>query len=92
MLIQRGNLEFSHSNEEMEMNRRWATAMSLNGIDSEMLERDDISKMVPILDLDSRYPVMGGFIQKRAGIARHDAVVWAFARAASAAGVDIIQG
>jgi sarcosine oxidase subunit beta len=92
MLSQRGNLELSHSLEELEMNRRWATAMSLNGIDSEMLDRDDIRKMVPILELDCRYPVMGGFIQKRAGIARHDAVVWAFARAASAAGVDIIQG
>jgi sarcosine oxidase subunit beta len=92
MLSQRGNLELSHSLEELEMNRRWATAMTLNGIDSEMLDRDDIRKMVPILDLDCRYPVMGGFIQKRAGIARHDAVVWAFARAASAAGVDIIQG
>lgn len=91
MLSQRGNLELSHSLEELEMNRRWATAMSLNGIDSEMLDRDDIRKMVPILNLDCRFPVMGGFIQKRAGIARHDAVVWAFARAASAAGVDIIQ-
>ena len=92
MLSQRGNLELSHSLEELEMNRRWATAMSLNGIDSEMLDRDDIKRMVPILELDCRYPVMGGFIQRRAGIARHDAVVWAFARAASAAGVDIIQG
>jgi len=92
MLSQRGNLELSHSLEELEMNRRWATAMSLNGIDSEMLDCDEIRKMVPILDLDCRFPVMGGFIQKRAGIARHDAVVWAFARAASAAGVDIIQG
>ena len=92
MLSQRGNLELSHSLEELEMNRRWATAMSLNGIDSEILDRDDIGKLVPILELDCRYPVIGGFIQKRAGIARHDAVVWAFARAASAAGVDIIQG
>jgi sarcosine oxidase subunit beta len=92
MLSQRGNLELSHSLEELEMNRRWATAMSLNGVDSEILDRDDIRKMVPIVDLDCRFPVVGGFIQKRAGIARHDAVVWAFARAASAAGVDIIQG
>jgi sarcosine oxidase subunit beta len=92
MLSQRGNLELSHSLEELEMNRRWATAMALNGVDSEMLSREDIRKMVPILDMDCRFPVMGGFIQKRAGIARHDAVVWAFARAASAAGVDIIQG
>ncbi len=92
MLSQRGNLELSHSLEELEMNRRWATAMSLNGIDSEMLDREDIRRMFPILNMDCRFPVTGGFIQKRAGISRHDAVVWALARAASAAGADIIQG
>lgn len=92
MFSQRGNLELNHSLEELEMNRRWANAMSLNGIDSEMLGRKDIRKLVPILNLDCRFPVTGGFIQKRAGISRHDAVVWAFARAASAAGAAIIQG
>jgi len=91
MFSQRGNLELSHSLEELEMNRRWANAMSLNGLDSEMLAREDIRKMVPILNLDCRFPVCGGFIQRRAGISRHDAVVWAYARAASAAGVDIVQ-
>ncbi len=91
MLSQRGNLELSHSLEELEMNRRWATAMTMNGVDSELMGREDIRKMVPILDLDCRFPIVGGFIQHRAGISRHDAVVWAFARAASAAGVDIIQ-
>tara|TARA_B100000963_G_scaffold91176_1_gene78487 strand:- start:55 stop:810 length:756 start_codon:yes stop_codon:yes gene_type:complete len=34
---------------------------------------------------------MGGFFQARAGTARHDAVNWGYARAASALGVDIIQ-
>jgi sarcosine oxidase subunit beta len=48
--------------------------------------------MVPILDLDCRFPIVGGFVQHRAGISRHDAVAWAYARAASAAGVDIVQG
>lgn len=91
MFSQRGNLELSHSLEELEMNRRWANAMLMNGVDSEMLTRDDIHREVPILNLDCRFPVQGGFIQRRAGIARHDAVVWGYARAADAAGVDIIQ-
>ena len=34
---------------------------------------------------------MGGTLQRRAGTARHDAVAWGYARAASARGVDIIQ-
>jgi sarcosine oxidase subunit beta len=92
MFSQRGSLELSHSTEELEINRRWANAMTLNGIDSELLDREGIRRMVPILDLDGRFPVAGGFIQRRAGISRHDAVVWAYARAASAAGVDIVQG
>jgi len=92
MFSQRGNLELSHGLEELEINRRWANAMTLNGIDSELLDREAIRRMVPILDLDCRFPVVGGFVQRRAGISRHDAVVWAYARAASAAGVDIVQG
>jgi sarcosine oxidase subunit beta len=91
MFSRRGNLELSHSLEELEMNRRWANAMAMNGIDSELLDRGDIKKMVPILNLDCRHPVEGGFIQRRAGTSRHDAVAWAFARAASDAGVNIIQ-
>jgi sarcosine oxidase subunit beta len=51
----------------------------------------EIKRLVPLLRLDGRYPVHGGFIQRRGGISRHDAVVWAYARAASALGVDILQ-
>jgi len=90
MFSQRGNLELNHSLEELEMNRRWANAMKMNGVDSEMLSRSDIAKEIPELNLDCRYPVSGGFIQRRAGISRHDAVVWGYARAASSLGVNII--
>ena len=38
-----------------------------------------------------RYPVLGAALQRRGGVARHDAVAWGYARAASALGVDIIQ-
>jgi sarcosine oxidase subunit beta len=40
---------------------------------------------------DARYKLMGGIWQGRAGVARHDAVAWGYARAASALGVDIIE-
>jgi sarcosine oxidase subunit beta len=46
---------------------------------------------VPLLNKAGRFPVLGGLIQRRAGISRHDAVVWGFARGSSARGVDIIQ-
>ena len=91
MLSQRGVLNLGHSEHEMEMLRRWCNAISMNGIDSEMLSREQIARLAPPLNLDGRYPVLGGFIQRRGGICRHDAVVWGYARGASALGVDIVQ-
>lgn len=91
MLSQRGIIELSHSHDELEMNRRWANAIRMNGIDSEMLNREQIRQALPMLNLDGRYPVVGGFVQRRGGISRHDAVVWGFARAAAAHGVDIVE-
>ena len=40
---------------------------------------------------DIRYPVLGATFQPRAGIAKHDHVAWAFARACDELGVDLIQ-
>lgn len=92
MFSQRGILALCHSRHEMELARRWANAIHLNGIDSKILGREDIKKRIPEINLDCRYPVWGGFIQERGGISRHDAVAWGYARQASLAGVDIIQG
>lgn len=91
MLSQRGILTLGHSEHEMEGFRRWANAIRINDVDADMMTRDEIKKMVPLIDLDCRYPVHGGFIQRRGGISRHDAVAWGYARAANALGVDIIQ-
>lgn len=92
MLSQRGLVSLAHSEHELEIMRRWANAIRMNGVDSEMLTPAQIKKLAPRINLRSRYPVVGGFIQPRAGISRHDAVVWGFARGASAHGADIIQG
>ena len=93
MFSQRGVLTIAHSEHELrEMSRR-VHAIRLNGIDSEVLGPDEIKKFVSIINIDQtiRYPVMGGFLQKRGGTARHDAVAWGYARAADDLGVDIIQ-
>ena len=91
MFSQRGVLAICHSPHELEHFRRWANAISLNGIDSRIVSREEIRKLVPGINLNCRFPVKGGFIQDRGGMSRHDAVAWAYARQASAAGVDIIQ-
>jgi len=94
MFSQRGVITLAHSEREMEGIRRWANAIQINGTDSRFLTLAEIRKRLPILDTRStaRFPVVGGFVQERGGIARHDAVAWAYARAASHLGVDIIQG
>jgi sarcosine oxidase subunit beta len=91
MLSQRGILTLAHSDHELEGLRRWANAIRINAIDSEVLTVTQIKRLVPLLNVDARFPVRGGFIQRRGGIARHDAVAWGFARAANALGVGIVQ-
>lgn len=93
MLSQRGVVQIAHSEHQMELMARSVNAMLINGIDVELLSADDVHRDVPLLNRDpaARYPIHGGFVQRRAGIARHDAVAWGYARAANALGVDIIQ-
>jgi sarcosine oxidase subunit beta len=93
MVSQRGVLNLAHNQHDLhEMSRR-VNANRLNGIDSEILTPAQLKAMVPILNVspDSRYPVLGASLQRRGGVARHDAVAWGFARAADARGIDIIQ-
>jgi sarcosine oxidase subunit beta len=91
MLSQRGLVQLAHSEHDLEMNRRWCNAIRMNGVDSEMLDPQQVKELAAPIELDGRYPVLGAFIQRRAGISRHDAVVWGYARGASALGVDIVQ-
>ena len=93
MLSQRGHILLAHSRHDLESLSRWANAMHMNGIEAELLTREQVGERVPALDLSSgaRFPVLGGFMQRRAGTARHDAVAWGYARGADALGVDILQ-
>jgi sarcosine oxidase subunit beta len=93
MLSQRGIINLVHTRHDLEGARRWVGAMNANGIDAELMTPEQIKVHIPLLDVtrSARYPVWGGFLQRRGGTARHDAVAWGYARAASALGVDIIQ-
>lgn len=93
MLSQRGVISLAHNLGEIRDSRRRVNANILNGIDAQLLSPQEIKDLCPIINIspESRYPIMGGTYQKRAGVARHDAVAWGLARAASQRGVDIIQ-
>lgn len=91
MFSQRGMWMLGHDRHGMEMLRRSANAMRLNGIDAELHDEATVRDTIPGLNTSPRFPILGGLNQPRAGSARHDAVAWGYARAASALGVDIIQ-
>jgi sarcosine oxidase subunit beta len=93
MFSQRGILTLAHSRHDLDSVSRWANAMRFNGIDADMLDARQVQALEPRLNFapDARFPILGGFLQKRAGPVRHDAVAWGYARAASALGVDIVQ-
>ncbi|MES1971069.1 MAG: sarcosine oxidase subunit beta family protein [Pseudomonadota bacterium] len=93
MVSQRGVLNLYHNDAQQDDAARRGNAMRFHGVDAELLDRDQVRRMAPFLDFDNtRFPIAGGLLQPRGGTVRHDAVAWGYARAASALGVDIIQG
>jgi methylglutamate dehydrogenase subunit A len=92
MVSQRGTLNLFHTEAQRDLFTRRANAMRLLGVDAEAVDRRGVKALAPLVELDhGRYPVLGGFLQRRGGTVRHDAVAWGYARAASAAGVDIVE-
>ena len=93
MFSQRGVYNLGHSLQDMRDIERRVNANRLNGIDAEVVTPKQIKKAIPCINTspNARYPILGASLQRRGGIARHDAVAWGFARAADACGVDIIQ-
>ena len=93
MFSPRGALMLGHSDSDMTRLAERGDAMRVSGIDAELLSREQVAKLEPLLDMSrsARFPIVGGLTQRRGGTARHDAVAWGYARAADQQGVDIIQ-
>jgi heterotetrameric sarcosine oxidase beta subunit len=93
MFSQRGQYALCHSPAQMDATRRRGNTMRANGIDAQLLSREQVQAQLPYLDYsqNARFPIHGSLYQGRAGTARHDAVAWGYARAADAQGVDILQ-
>jgi sarcosine oxidase subunit beta len=90
---QRGVLNLVHDQGDTRASLRRVNANRLNGVDAEWLDADGVKAFCPLVNIspDVRYPVVGGTLQRRGGIARHDKVAWAFARGADRLGVDIVE-
>lgn len=93
MFSKRGCLNVGHTLQDMRDIERRVAANRLNGIQGEVLDTKQVQELVPSLDCseNARYPILGASWQPNAGVARHDAVAWGFARGADSMGVDLIQ-
>ncbi|KXF76118.1 sarcosine oxidase subunit beta [Paramesorhizobium deserti] len=93
MYSARGVMMLAHNVHDVQVLKRHVHANRLNGIDNEWLTPEEAKKYCPPLNISqtARYPVVGAALQRRGGTARHDAVAWGYARAASDRGVHIIQ-
>ena len=93
MFSQRGHMVLSFDPGFRDAYARRYNTLRMTGSDGEYLTRAQVRERAPFLDWSdtARFPIEGGFLQQRAGTARHDALIWGFARAADARGVHIIQ-
>jgi sarcosine oxidase, subunit beta len=93
MLSQRGVMMLAHTIHDVQGAQRHIHANRLNGVDNEWLTAEEAKEFCPPLNISGnmRYPILGAALQRRGGVARHDAVAWGYARAADALGVDILQ-
>jgi sarcosine oxidase, subunit beta len=93
MYSARGVMMLAHNHHDVQSLKRHVYANRLASIDNEWLTAEQAKAFCPPLNIAPgiRYPVIGAALQRRGGVARHDAVAWGYARAGDSLGVDIIQ-
>lgn len=91
LFSQQGHITLAHTDTALTGLRTRAEANRLLGVDSRIVNPDEIQKMVPSIYTgnDVRFPIVGGLYHPPGGIIRHDAVVWGYARAADNMGAEI---
>jgi len=93
MFSQSGHLTLAHTDSALRMMRWRAEVNKLEGVRSEVIDPQEIKRLVPALDVsqDVRYPIVGALYHAPGGIIRHDAVNWGYARGADAYGIHVHQ-
>ena len=90
---ERGHFTLAHSDSAMRTSRWRAEVNKHLGVDSEVVERDELARLVPLLNMSDevRHPVLGALYHPPGAVARHDAVAWGYAGRAQELGVEIHQ-
>ncbi len=67
MLSQRGYMMLIHSQHQLESARHKVNWLACNGVDGELISREEVRRMVPLLNMDetSRNPVIGAWTSSR---------------------------
>ncbi|HJT76215.1 MAG TPA: FAD-dependent oxidoreductase [Gemmataceae bacterium] len=91
MFSQQGHLTLAHTERGVTTLRERAETNRLLRVDSHLISRDEVARLVPGLDVSDRphQPVLAGLYHPPGGIIRHDAVVWGYARGADRQGAEI---
>jgi sarcosine oxidase subunit beta len=88
MFNRRGYLILASTPEELAVCRTGLELQKSYGLKTCHLDEKEVRKLVPALNPEM---VHGGILQTDAGFARHDALVWAYMRAARRLNVDIFS-
>ena len=93
LFSERGHFTLAHSDSAMRTSRWRAEVNKHLGVDSEVVEREELARLVPLLNLSDevRHPILGALYHPPGAIARHDAVAWGYAGRAQELGVEIHQ-
>ena len=90
---ERGHFTLAHSDAAMRTSRWRAEVNKHLGVDSELVGREELSRLVPLLNMSEevRQPILGALYHPPGALARHDAVAWGYAGRAQELGVEIHQ-
>ena len=90
---ERGHFTLAHSDAAMRTSRWRAEVNKHLGVDSELVGREELARLVPLLNMSDevRHPILGALYHPPGALARHDAVAWGYAGRAQELGVEIHQ-
>ena len=91
LFSQMGRLDLGHTEAAVYWLSVRAEFNQLLGVDSRLIHPDEIQEIVPVLDLrkGKTMPVLAALYHPPAGVIRHDAVVYGYARGADRQGVEL---
>ncbi len=86
-----GRLDLGHTDTALSALRQRAQTNAVLGVDSQMIGPGEVKDLEPAIDLrkGKHLPIIGALYHPPAGVIRHDAVVWAYAREADRGGAHI---